>query len=149
MSIADEIAGIVSDPQKGYEDKLASLQKLVTKAEALILLGNNPNEQITLRDPLGGLPPLYLIIEKQPFDEIMNGTKTEEYRFISDGNINRLTYKDNGRRYLKPFDRIRLCVGYHKNREEAIVEVVGIETDGALVTFKLGRILEHKKKEVK
>lgn len=147
MSLSGEVEAIVSDRERGYEDKLASLQKLVTKTEALILLGENPKEKITLRDPLGGLPPLYLIIEKQPFDEIMNGTKKEEFRFISEGNINRLTYRLDGQRYLKPYDRIRLCLGYHKNREEALVEVTGIETDGAVVTYKLGRILTHKKKE--
>lgn len=147
MSLSDEAKAIMSDRERGYEEKLASLQKLVTKAEALILLGENPREKITLRDPLGGLPPLYLIIEKQPFDEIINGTKKEEYRFISEGNMNHLTYRFEGRRYLKPFDRIRLCVGYHKNREEALVEVSGIETDGSMVTYKLGRILTHKKKE--
>ena len=147
MSLNEEIECIRTDEALSYEEKLELLVKLVTKAEALILLGENPKEQITLRDPLGGLPPLYLIIEKQSFDEIMAGTKREEYRFISDGNINRLTYRHEGRRYLKPFDRIRLCVGYHKNREEAIVEVVGIETDGTIVTYKLGRILNHKKKE--
>lgn len=147
MSLREDIEAILSAPGRGYEDKLADLQKLVTKAEAVILLGENPKERITLRDPLGGLPPLYLIIEKQPFDEIMAGTKKEEYRFISEGNVNRLTYRHEGRRYLKPFDRIRLCVGYHKNREEAVVEVTGIETDGAMVTYRLGRILTHKKKE--
>lgn len=147
MSLTNDINAIVSNQERGYEDKLASLQKLVTKAEALMILGENPKEKITLRDQLGGLPPLYLVIEKRFFDEIMNGTKKEEYRFLSDGNINRLTYRHEGRRYLKPFDRIRLCVGYHKNRPEAIVEVTGIETDGAVVTYKLGRILTHKKKK--
>lgn len=147
MSIAEDIKAIVSDPHRGYEEKLSSLQKVVTKNEAVMLLGNNPKEQIVLRDPLGGLPPLYLIIEKQPFEEILSGTKKEEYRFISEGNISRLTYLSESRRYIKPYDRIRLCVGYHKNRDEALVEVVGIETDGAVITYKLGRILNHKKKE--
>ena len=147
MSLASEIEAIRTDHALGYDEKLERLQKLVTKAEALILLGENPKEQITLRDPLGGLRPLYLIIEKQPFDEIMAGTKTEEFRFISGGNINRLTYRHEGRRYLKPYNRLRLCVGYRRGREEAVVEVVGIETDGTLVTYKLGRILNHKKKE--
>lgn len=147
MSLTSEIEAIRTDEALSYDEKLERLQKLVTKAEALILLGENPKGQITLRDPLGGLPPLYLIIEKQPFDEIMAGTKTEEYRFISDGNINRLTYRHEGRRYLKPFDRIRLCVGYHRGREEALVEVNGINCDVGVVTYKLGRILNHKKKE--
>lgn len=143
MSLRGDIEAIVSDRAKTYEQKLFDLQRLVTKAEAVLLLGDNPKKQITLRDPLGGLQPLYLIIEKQPFDEIMAGTKKEEYRFISEGNVNRLTYRHDGRRYLKPYDRIRFCVGYHKNREEAIVEVTGIETDGAMVTYRLGRILAH------
>lgn len=147
MSLTSEIEAIRTDEALSYDEKLERLQKLVTKAEALILLGENPKEQITLRDPLGGLPPLYLIIEKQPFDEIMAGTKTEEYRFISDGNINRLTYLHEGRRCLKPYSILRLCVGYQRGREEALVEVVGIETDGTLVTYRLGRILNHKKKE--
>ncbi|MGM9687163.1 MAG: hypothetical protein ACI3YI_13220 [Bacteroidaceae bacterium] len=147
MSLNDEIYAIVSAPRLKYDVKLSELQKLMTKAEAMLLLGENPKEQITLRDPLGGLPPLYLVIEKTPFDEIMSGMKKEEYRFLSDGNMNRLTYHHEGRRYLKPYDRIRLCVGYHKNRDEAIVEVTGIETDGFLVTYKLGRILERRKKQ--
>lgn len=146
MSLKDEIETICGDESLCYEEKLAHLELLVKKHEALILLGKNHENTITLRDTLGGLPPLYLVIEKHPFDEIMRGVKTEEYRYLSDGNINRMTYRYEGRRYLKPFDRIRLCVGYHKNREEAVVEVTGIETDGTLVTYKLGGIIYYKPK---
>lgn len=146
MRLNDEIKTILSDTRKCYDDKLESLQKLVSKPEALILLGQNPQDKITLREPLGGLKPLYLVIEKKYFDEIIAGTKTEEFRFLSESTMSRYTYiGEDGRRYLKPYDRIRLCVGYHKNRDEAMVEVIGIECDGDIATFKLGRILEHKK----
>ena len=148
MSLNDEIRQIVFDPNRGYECKLSDLHKLgLSKAEALVLLGSNPDDEITLRDPLGGLPPLYLVIEKKYFDQILAGTKTEEYRSLSETTLGRYTYLYKKRRYLKPYDSIRLCVGYHTNREEAFVEVNGIICDGGLVTYKLGRILGYKSKE--
>lgn len=147
MSLNEEIETIVSDPAKGYDEKLTILQRLVSKQEAVMLLGRNPKDEIILRDPLCGLPPLYLVIEKEWFDRIKDGSKKEEYRSLSDTTMSRYTYKgEDGRRYLKPYDRIRLCVGYHRQREEALVEIVGIVCDGDIVTYKLGRILSYKNK---
>lgn len=51
----------------------------------------------------------------------------------------------DGKRYLRRYDALHLYVGYHKNREHAIVEVKDItyrKEDNA-VLYHLGVVLEH------
>jgi len=98
---------------------------------------------------------LYLPIKQVYFDQIVEGTKKEEYRECKPGvTMNRYLQKDptepsgykinpataepgkmyywddyNGGRYMfvpKPIKRLYLAVGYAKERDTAIVEVTGI-----------------------
>ncbi|MBR1526881.1 MAG: hypothetical protein IJ640_09535 [Prevotella sp.] len=104
---------------------------------------------------------LYLPIKQVYFDQIIKGTKTEEYREVKYGiTANRYLRKDNNGNYIlnpscteddkeyyvddynngnfpflpKPFKYLHLAVGYNKVRDEALVEVTDI-------TFKAGRVL--------
>lgn len=96
-----------------------------------------------------GLRVLSLNIKEVYFKEIIKGTKTIEYRELKQTTLNRYTYIDqaNGRRYLRPYDVIRFYVGYHKDRDSALVEVTGISCTNSIVEYHLGRVLEHLKRE--
>jgi len=93
---------------------------------------------------LSGLKVLTLIIEKQYFEEIVKGEKTEEYRELKQTTLNKYTYIDeaDGKRYLKRFDALRLYVGYHSDRDSAVVQVLDTTYDDGIVTYHLGKILE-------
>ena len=95
---------------------------------------------------------LYLPIKQVYFDEIVAGTKKEEYREIKEGiTANRYLIKDasgsyvlnpdvtepNGQYFIddyndgrfpflpKPYKYLALAVGYNKERDTALVEVTG------------------------
>jgi hypothetical protein len=93
-----------------------------------------------------GLKVLTLNIKKVFFEEIMKGEKTEEYRELKQTTINRFTYIDesDGKRHLKWYDVIRFYVGYHRDRESALVQIkdINYDKDSNAVIFSLGNILE-------
>lgn len=95
---------------------------------------------------VSGLKVLSLIIKEKYFKEILNGTKTIEYRELKQSTMNKYTYVDeaDGKRYLRRYDALRLNVGYNKDRNSALVEVVNTTYDkeNSVVEFHLGRILE-------
>ncbi len=88
-----------------------------------------------------------LIIKKVYFDAILSGTKNVEYRQLKQTTLNKYTWlnPEDGKRHLKKYDAMRLYVGYNKNRETALVEIVDTVYDKATQTveFHLGRILER------
>ena len=110
---------------------------------------------------------LYLPIKQVYFDQIIAGTKKEEYRevkygitssryLLHDANknlvLNPSCTEDDEEYYVdnynngnfpflpKPFKYLHLAVGYNKVRDEALVEVTGI-------TFQPGRILGEGRKK--
>lgn len=96
-----------------------------------------------------GMKVLSLNIKKVFFDMIISGDKDVEYREIKQTTLNKYTYIDaaDGKRYLRRYDALHLYVGYHKDREHAIVEVKDItysKNDNA-VMYHLGMVLEHVK----
>lgn len=92
-----------------------------------------------------GLKVLTLNIKNVYFQEIMNGTKTVEYREVKQTTLNKYTYIDgaDGKRYLRRYDVIRFFVGYNKDRDSALVEVVDTKYNNGVVEYYLGRVLEH------
>lgn len=96
-----------------------------------------------------GMKILTLIIKKIFFDDIIKGDKKIEYRELKQTTINKYTFIDDadGKRYLRRYNAIRFYVGYEKNRESAIVEVLDTTYNEGIVEYHLGRILEHIKKE--
>ena len=93
---------------------------------------------------LSGLKVLTLTIEKQYFEAIVKGEKTEEYRELKQTTLNKYTYIDeaDGKRYLKRFDALRLYVGYHSDRDSAVVQVLDTTFDDGIITYHLGKVLE-------
>ena len=92
-----------------------------------------------------GMKVLTLNIKKVYFDEIMSGEKKIEYRELKQTTLNKYTYLDesDGKRYLRRYDALRLFVGYHKDRESALVQVTDTTYDNGIVEYHLGLILER------
>lgn len=120
-----------------YNPQMQCLEKVVKKAESTL--------------DVSGFKVLTLIIKQIYFDEIMSGEKTVEYRELKQTTLNKYTYMDesDGKRYLRGYDMLRLYVGYGKNRESAIVEVVDTTYHEGMVEYHLGKVLEHTKQENK
>jgi len=87
---------------------------------------------------------LTLNIKEIYFKEITAGTKKEEYRLLKPTTINKYTYLEDGKRWLKKYDAIRFFVGYHKDRESALVEVTDTvyKYDAQAVIYYLGKVFE-------
>lgn len=114
-----------------YNPQLKCLEKTIVKQESTL--------------DTTGMKVLTLNIKKVYFDEILKGEKPIEYRELKQTTINKYTYIDeaDGKRYLRRYDALRLFVGYNKNRESAIVEVLNTTYNEGVVEYHLGRILEH------
>lgn len=115
-----------------YNAEIQCLQKEVRK-------------QISTFDTTG-LKVLTLNIKKEYFDDIMKGDKDEEYRELKQTTMNKYTYieESDGKRHLKWYDVIRFYVGYHRDRESALVQITDIKYDqkSHIVIYCLGNILE-------
>ena len=92
---------------------------------------------------------LTLNIKENYFKEIVAGTKKEEYRLLKTSTINKYTYQDEGKRWLKKYDAIRFFVGYHKDRESALVEITDAvyNFEEQTVAYSLGTVLEVSERE--
>ncbi|WKS95347.1 ASCH domain-containing protein [Riemerella columbina] len=103
---------------------------------------------------------LYLVLSKPWFQEILNGTKKEEYRAFTDFYISRLAVVDDEGCIVdtKTYDTVKFQMGYGKNAPQMVVKVKRIRLDidedvdldaGDLLTadncnftIELGKILE-------
>ena len=131
---------------------------------------------------------LYLPIKQNYFDQIVAGTKKEEYREVKEGvTAGRYLIKkgssyvlnpenvEEGRTYYldeynggkfpflpKPYKYLNLAVGYAKERDTALVEVVGISFEAErilhdrngnpfscfwIIVYHLGEVVELKRKK--
>lgn len=91
-----------------------------------------------------GMKILTLNIKKVYFDQIISGEKKTEYRELKQTTLNKYTYIDeaDGKRYLRRYDALRLFVGYRKDRESALLEVINTTYDNGVVEYHLGKVLE-------
>ena len=87
---------------------------------------------------------LTLNIKKVFFDQIVKGEKCIEYRELKQTTRNKYTYIDeaDGKRYLRRYDALRLFVGYKKDRESALVQVLNTTYNNGIVEYHLGKLLE-------
>lgn len=114
-----------------YNPEMQCLEKRIVKKESTF---NTKDMRV-----------LSLNIKKQYFDEIIHGTKKVEYRELKQSTLNKYTYIDeaDGKRYLRRYDALWLFVGYHKDCESALVQVVDTKYADGIVEYYLGTILEH------
>lgn len=119
--------------QFSYNAELQKLEKHVVKRQSTF--------------DVSGLKVLSLVIKEKYLKLILDGTKTIEYRELKQTTMNKFTYIDeaDGKRYLRRYDALRLNVGYSKDRNSALVEVIDTtyNSDEGCVEYHLGRILEY------
>lgn len=154
VTVVDD-EGIVHEPKEWFVVPLSVVNTIIEKIIDGSIVGctYNPDMQCLEMKVVKkestfntkGMNILTLNIKKVYFDEIINGTKKIEYREIKQTTINKYTYVDesDGKRYLRRYDALRLYVGYHKDRESALVQVVDTTYNESVVEYHLGMILEH------
>lgn len=113
-----------------YNSEMQCLEQRIVKKQPTFITKN--------------LKVLTLNIKKVYFDEIIAGRKKIEYRELKQTTLNKYTYIDeaDGKRYLRRYDALRLFVGYHKDRESALVQVVDTTFTNGIVEYHLGEVLE-------
>lgn len=102
---------------------------------------------------------LNLIIRQKYFDAILAGRKAQEFREVRPTTINKLLQLDkdgyevedeDGNAQPIKYDAIKFFVGYNKDRDSALVEVVGshceifVNKNGEPITYEYGRDKEGK-----
>ena len=145
MSLREEIQAIVNNQGLDYEAKAEKLLRIITKQELDALLPK-PVEQVALKEPLKpkttGMKTLMLSIHKVYLDAILAGTKKIEYRdWGNQYYVNKCSYVEDGKRYLRPYDALVLYVGRGKNALTATVALTDITCDGSYLMFHLGKVL--------
>ena len=145
MTLQQEIQAIVNDATLDYDAKAEKLLRIITKQELSAVLPK-PVETVALKEPLKpktkGMSTLMLSIHKVFLDAILAGTKTVEYRdWGNQYYVNKCSYVEDGKRYLRPYDALVLFVGRGKNALTATVALTDITCDGTYLKFHLGKVL--------
>ena len=153
VSVFDE-KGVEHQPQEWFVVPLPVVDVIIQKIMDGSIVGYTYNPQLECLEKrivkekstfdTTGMKVLTLNIKKIYFDEIMSGAKKIEYRELKQTTINRYTYLDetDDKRYLRRYDALRLFVGYHKDRESALVQVTDTTYNNGIVEYHLGLILE-------
>ena len=154
VSVYDD-KGIEHQPQEWFIVPLPVVDVIIKKIMDGTIVGYTYNPQMECLEKrvvkakstfdTQGLKVLTLNIKKVYFDEIMRGEKKIEFRELKQSTLNKYTFLDeaDGKRYLRPYDALRLFVGYNKDRENALVQVTDITYNEGLVEYHLGMVLEH------
>lgn len=146
--------GIAHQPQEWFIVPLPVVDVIIKKIMDGTIVGYTYNPQMECLEKrivkakstfdTTGMKVLTLNIKKVYFDEIMSGVKKIEYRELKQTTLNKYTYLDesDGKRYLRRYDALRLYVGYHKDRESALVQVTDTTYNEGIVEYHLGLVLE-------
>ena len=153
VTVYDE-KGFEHQPQEWFVVPLPVVDVIIQKIMDGTIVGYTYNPQMECLEKrvvkkestfdTTGIKVLTLNIKKMYFDEIMSGIKKIEYRELKQTTLNKYTYLDesDGKRYLRRYDALRLFVGYHIDRESALVQVTDITYNEGIVEYHLGMILE-------
>ena len=148
-----------------------------TQCSNLFILGFNINPNKFKIELKSHMKILNLIIKQVFFDQIIEGTKKQEFReikpttakkYIQIDENNYFVEDENGNCVPLHYDAIQFYVGYNKDRDSALVEVTGAytqfivdENDEPLkykldngddffveeIVYNLGKVLEKKTKK--
>lgn len=155
ITVTDD-AGEVHAPKEWFVVPLSVINSIIEKIVEGSIIDYVYNPQLQCLEKIvrrqvstfdtSGMKVLTLNIKKVYFDEILSGEKTIEYRELKPSTQNKYVYLDesDGKHYLRRYDALRLFVGYHKDRDSALVEVKDItfDKDSRYVEYHLGNVLE-------
>ena len=93
---------------------------------------------------LSGMKVLTLNVDKRNFELIASGETKVECCELKQTTLNKYTYIDeaDGKRYLRRFDVLKLCVGNRANSMSVVVEVTDTTYADGVITYQLGNVLE-------
>lgn len=147
--------GIEHEPSEWYVAPLEIIELVIQKIADRSIVNYSYNAEMqclekrivkkTSTFDTTGLMVLTLNIKEVYFKEILSGKKTIEYRELKQTTLNKYTYVDeaDGKRYLRRYDAIRFYVGYHKDRDSGLIQVLDTTYNDGIVEYHLGAILEH------
>lgn len=147
--------GVEHEPSEWYVAPLEIIELVIQKIADRSIVNYSYNAEMqclekrivkkTSTFDTTGLKVLTLNIKEVYFKEILSGKKTIEYRELKQTTLNKYTYVDeaDGKRYLRRYDAIRFYVGYHKDRDSGLVQVLDTTYNDGIVEYHLGAILEH------
>lgn len=147
--------GIEHEPSEWYVAPLEIIELVIQKIADRSIVNYSYNAEMqclekrivkkTSTFDTTGLKVLTLNIKEVYFKEILSGKKTIEYRELKQTTLNKYTYVDeaDGKRYLRRYDAIRFYVGYHKDRDSGLIQVLDTTYNDGIVEYHLGAILEH------
>ena len=154
--------GIAHEPSEWYIAPLEIIELVIQKIADRSIVNYAYNAEMQCLEKrivrktstfnTSGLKILTLNIQKVYFKDIVSGEKKIESRNIKQTTINKYTYIDeaDGKRYLRRYDAIRFYVGYHKDRDSALVQVLDTTYEGCgLIYYHLGAVLEYLPKDEK
>jgi hypothetical protein len=86
---------------------------------------------------------LPLNIKESYFRAIVSGVNKEIHRKLKTSALNKYTFIEDGKRWLKRYDAIRFQVGLHKGSDCVLVEIVDAvyEPNKQEITYTLGKVL--------
>lgn len=154
-----DLAGEVHEPQEWFVVPLPIIKSIVNHIITGDIINYRYNPSLQLLEDIeqaqteyesnkvdtSGWAILSLVIKDIYFKQILTGEKTIEYRELKPTRLGSYTWVDkDGTRYLKKFDALRLYVGYQKDRDSALVEVIDTkyDTDSGIIEYYLGKVLE-------
>jgi hypothetical protein len=154
-----DLAGREAEPQEWFVVPLGIISKVIESIidGSIVNYRYNPTlqviEEVEKQNRIQegefdttGWKILTLNIKQIPFNQILKGEKTIEYRDLKQSTMNRYTWVEagTGNRYLRKFDALRLCVGRTAWSDRMLVEVVDttFDIDAQRVEYHLGKILQ-------
>ncbi len=154
-----DLAGREAEPQEWFVVPLGIISKAIESIidGSIVNYRYNPTLQVIEEvDKLNriqegefdttGWRILTLNIKQIPFNQILKGEKTIEYRDLKPSTMKRYTWVETatGNRYLRKFDALRLCAGRTAESDQMLVEIVNttFDSDAQRVEYHLGKVLQ-------
>jgi len=154
--IVNDEKGFAHNPKEWYVAPLGVIDAVIGKIQDGSIVHYTYNaereclermiESKELKFDTSNIKVLTLHIKRVYFDDIIKGQKKIEYRQIKPSTVNRYTIlEEDGKRYLRHYDALKLLVGYDKDCEKALVQVIDItyNQDEGIVEYHLGMVWEH------
>ncbi len=153
FKVADDM-GIMHEATEWYQVPLEIIDSVVQRImdgsivyysynRQLQCLEQNVKERPSKLD-LSGMKVLTLNVDKKNFELIASGETKEECCVLKQTTLSKYTYIDeaDGKRYLRRFDVLKLCVGNRANSMSVVVEVTDTTYADGVITYQLGNVLE-------
>lgn len=153
FKVADD-KGVMHEATEWYQVPIEIVDRIIQKIMDGSIVSFSYNKQLqcleqnVMEKPskldLTGMKILTMTVDKNDFQLVVSGEKKEVNVVLKQMAQNKYTYIDeaDGKRYLRRFDLLRLCVGNRANWVSVVVQVSDTTYADGIITYHLGNILE-------